>query len=85
MSDSELKKILWRCRRGTKELDLILESFAQKRYRSLDVELREQFDKLLQIQDPVLADWLCYKNTPDMEFRKIVTEVLKTTPNSEPT
>ena len=82
MSDTELKKILWRCRRGTKELDLILESFAEKRYGSLDIDLREQFDKLLQIQDPVLTDWLCYKNTPDTEFRKIVTEVLKATPNS---
>ena len=81
MSDSELKKVLWRCRRGTKELDLILGNFVESRYRSLDSALREQFDKLLKIQDPVLADWLCFDQSPDSEFSEIVGEILKTTPD----
>ncbi len=77
MPDSELKKVLWRCRRGTKELDLVLGTFAKKRYASLDTELKGQFDRLLQIQDPLLAEWLCLDHEPDEELRDIVHEILK--------
>jgi len=77
MLDSELKKVLWRCRRGTKELDLILGAFAQNWYGSLDRTLKIQFDKLLQMQDPLLADWLCFDHEPDEEVREIVREILQ--------
>lgn len=83
MSDPELKKVLWHCRRGSKELDLILENFVESRYRSLEPALREQFDKLLQIQDPVLAEWLCFEQCPDARFSEIVDEILKTTTGSK--
>lgn len=77
MPNSELKKVLWRCRRGTKELDLILGTFAKNWYGSLDQRLKVQFDRLLQMQDPLLAEWLCFDHEPDEEVKEIVHEILQ--------
>ncbi|MEJ2178138.1 MAG: succinate dehydrogenase assembly factor 2 [Gammaproteobacteria bacterium] len=82
MPNSELKKVLWRCRRGTKELDLILGTFARTWYGSLDHGLKVQFDRLLQMQDPRLAEWLCFDQEPDEEVREIVREILQRKLNS---
>ena len=55
----------WRCRRGTKELDVVLNRFLEAKYDSLsDVEL-QSFDKLLNTQDTILWYWLSGQETPD--------------------
>jgi antitoxin CptB len=54
-SDPELRRLLWRCRRGLKELDLLLERFARG---GLPLPLRGRFALLLELPDPVLADYL---------------------------
>jgi antitoxin CptB len=53
--DPELRRLLWRCRRGLKELDLLLERFARG---GLPLPLRGRFALLLELPDPVLADYL---------------------------
>ncbi|MGI9318342.1 MAG: succinate dehydrogenase assembly factor 2, partial [bacterium] len=77
LSDPEFKKVLWRCRRGTKELDLILGRFAEDRYTSLNQDLKRQFDRLLKMQDPILTEWLCFHQKPDMEVADIVKKILE--------
>lgn len=74
--DPALKRILWRCRRGTRELDLILSSFVRSRYPALDKAQRSRFEELLQVQDPVVTDWLCNDATPDPAFVEIVSMIL---------
>ncbi|MCF6319682.1 MAG: succinate dehydrogenase assembly factor 2, partial [Proteobacteria bacterium] len=58
--NERLKKgyLQWRCRRGTKELDVVLNRFLDAKYDSLtDIELHN-FDALLNTQDTVLWYWL---------------------------
>ena len=55
-----LKKgyLQWRCRRGTKELDVVLTTFLEASYETLsDSELLE-FDALLNTQDTELWYWI---------------------------
>ena len=62
-----LKKgyLKWRCRRGTKELDVVLDGFLEKNYNQLtDAELI-QFDELLNTQDTQLWYWLSGQQTPE--------------------
>ena len=54
-SDSPL---LWRCRRGLKELDLLLERFARERLRDVSPEMQRAFGRLLELPDPVLVELL---------------------------
>jgi len=57
-ADPELRRLLWRCRRGLKELDLLLERFARGRLPGAPRALRERFARLLELPDPVLAQYL---------------------------
>ena len=51
-------RLLWRCRRGMKELDVLLERFARKRLGSADAAERHTFARFLELPDPLLADYL---------------------------
>jgi antitoxin CptB len=51
-------RLLWRCRRGLKELDLLLERFATERLGSESPRLQGAFERLLELPDPVLVELL---------------------------
>ena len=51
-------RLLWRCRRGLKELDLLLERFARERWAGTSPGLKGGFERLLELPDPVLAELL---------------------------
>ncbi len=76
-SDVNIKKILWRCRRGTKELDLVLTEFVELNFRNLSAEEQDSFQALLEVEDPLLTRWLCLNETPqDHGMVKIVERIL---------
>ncbi len=50
-------RLLWRCRRGMKELDLLLEHYVHSLPGDAGADTRE-FERLLELPDPVLADYL---------------------------
>ncbi len=75
MQDSNLKKIRWRCRRGTKELDVILERFVSTNFETLGYQDKQQLDRLLDVQDPTLTEWLCQNTPPPDEFNDIVSKI----------
>jgi antitoxin CptB len=54
----EVKRLRWRCRRGVRELDILLTRFLDERFERLDAEGRESFAALLECQDPDVVDWL---------------------------
>lgn len=51
---SELSRYKLRCRRGMKELDVVLENYLQRHFSLADAHERQQFDALLELQDPIL-------------------------------
>jgi antitoxin CptB len=64
VADPDLRRALWRCRRGMKELDLLLERFARTRLAHSSAAERAQFEELLGLPDPLLADYLLGGLTP---------------------
>jgi antitoxin CptB len=48
------RRLLWRCRRGLLELDLVLKAFVETYYPSLGAEELRHFDKLLDLTDTEL-------------------------------
>ena len=56
--DETLRRLRWHCRRGTKELDLLLLRYVDQVYPGADAAVRHDFERLLESQDPELAGWL---------------------------
>jgi antitoxin CptB len=57
-------RLLWRCRRGMKELDVMLERFARAALAQGSPEDRALFEQLLSLPDPLLARYLLAGETP---------------------
>ena len=53
-----MRRLRWRCRRGTKELDRILGGFFEEDYAGLNDAQQSAFAELLEQQDPLIYDWL---------------------------
>ena len=79
MEEWERRKVLYRCRRGTRELDEILLDFVGREYGELSSQQREAFGKLLDTEDPLLNEWLCLGIRPaDHGMVEIVERILST-------
>jgi len=77
MEEAERRKILYRCRRGTRELDEILIAFVDREYVELSPTLKGAFEKLLDVEDPLLNEWLCLGIQPaDQGLVEIVERIL---------
>ena len=63
-SRAELRKLEWRCRRGMKELDLLLLRYLRQRHERATREERATFAELLELPDPDLARYLITGDVP---------------------
>ncbi|AHE67081.1 succinate dehydrogenase assembly factor 2 [Legionella oakridgensis] len=76
ISSEKRAKIIWHCRRGMLELDLILNRFMEKQFEFLSSNQVEAFEKLLSCQDPDIYAWLMgYEQPKDRELIDIVAIV----------
>lgn len=74
---SELSRIRWQCRRGMKELDLVLEGYLVNRYAAASIEEQQAFASLLNLTDPVLLAFIMGREQPDTEEQRRVVESLR--------
>ncbi len=77
---AELAQLRWKCRRGMKELDLLLEGYLVERYPQAAVAEQEAFRALLDLQDPVLFDYVTGRERPASEDERRVIDALRRTP-----
>jgi antitoxin CptB len=54
----KLSPLKWQCRRGVKELDIVLSHYLKQNYLSADKQEQIAFKQLLELEDPVLFDLL---------------------------
>ena len=54
----ELGKLRWQCRRGVRELDVLMTRFLDESYSGLTDQERSAFRKLLEVQDPIIMGWI---------------------------
>ena len=58
-------RLLWRCRRGIKEMDIVLQNFIKDSYDELNNENKSAFSKLLEEQDLDILNWILGKGKPE--------------------
>ena len=74
--DLEGRRLLWRCRRGMKELDVILDRFARAELPAASAEQRRTFALFLELPDPVLVDYLLgYAIPPEPELAELAGRI----------
>ena len=74
--DPEARRLLWRCRRGMKELDVLLERFARRELPGASTEQRQTLTRLLELPDPELVDYLLGQAIPpDPELAGLVNRI----------
>jgi antitoxin CptB len=73
---SELARLRWRARRGTRELDQLLGWWLDERHGLADAATRADFADLLEMPDPDLWDWLMGKQQPtEPRFAALIDEI----------
>jgi antitoxin CptB len=71
-----MQRIRWRCRRGKLELDLFLIPFFDDCYTSLSENERQDFQRLLEEQDPDLhAFFMKEKECDDARLRTLIEKI----------
>ena len=65
LSERELSKLRWRCRRGLLENDLLIEKFFQRHEASLTVSQAQGLNDLMDLSDNDLLDLLLQRREPD--------------------
>lgn len=65
MTDEEVRRLSWRCRRGLLELDIVLQRFSEHHLAGLSAQELLVFDSLLDL--------------PDNDFLEVVTSRIKCT------
>ncbi len=53
---SKISQLKWQCRRGTKELDFVLNNYLEHYYQSASQSEQSAFKQLIELEDPILYD-----------------------------
>lgn len=61
MNDVTKKKLEWRCRRGTRELDRMTQYYLKRCYDVAGAVRQRAFEEMLELPDPKLHDLLTGK------------------------
>ncbi|MBA3535141.1 MAG: succinate dehydrogenase assembly factor 2 [Tatlockia sp.] len=77
MNSLRKAKLLWQCRRGMLELDLILGRFAEKQLDLMTETQIDAFEELLTCIDPELYSWLMGQSTPTNRELAEIVEFIK--------
>lgn len=70
-------KLRWQCRRGTKELDLMLQRYLDSGYLIADEDEKAQFVELLELEDDDLVAVLMGELDVETEKMKILVEKIR--------
>lgn len=60
----DMGRLRWRCRRGMRELDVLLTRYLERTYPSSSPAERVAFVELLELPDPDLFGYLVGRTTP---------------------
>lgn len=71
------KQLVWRCRRGVRELDVLFTRFLASDYAQLSPVQQADFQRILEVQDPIIMDWLFGKYDSDDAGLQEIVEILK--------
>jgi antitoxin CptB len=75
--DFNLARLRWRCRRGMRELDVMLTRYLDRAWATASPAERAAFVQLVEMQDPELFGYLVGRTTPAEETQLAVINCIR--------
>ena len=72
-----LNKLRWKSRKGIRELDILLQSYLDTHYSSLDSQDKKLFEEILEIDTYDLLNAISGKSSYNEKYESIITELSK--------
>lgn len=70
------RRLRWQCRRGMKELDVLLVRWLDAGFSAASARDRQNFERLLKVEDDQLWNWfLGRSHSPDPELDDLVQRI----------
>ena len=72
---SQRSRLLWRCRRGIREMDILLQDYLELYYDTSSANEKNTFEELLDEADLDILSWIMQKTSPDEKYIGIITTI----------
>ena len=73
----EQRKVIYRARRGLKELDIYFDPYVKHQYLTAPADEQALFEELVEQEDPDLLDWFMEVSEPPRPEMKTLIQKLK--------
>jgi len=73
----EHSRLRWRCRRGMRELDLMLSAWLELAFERASPQQRTDFERLLELPAPELERYLLWGVVPDEPARAALVQAIR--------
>ncbi len=80
---SQRSRLIWRCRRGIREMDILLLDYLETHYDTATVENQNTFVELLEENDLDILSWMMEKTSPDEKYIKLIKFIRESATNSK--
>ena len=77
-------RILWRSRRGIRELDIVFSRFLERHYPALSFDDNAAFEQLLLENDLDIYDWLMGRQPIPAHYRDVMRLMESSLPHHQP-
>jgi antitoxin CptB len=76
-ADVDLARLRWRCRRGMRELDVMLTRYLDRVWETASSAERDAFVQLVELQDPDLFGYLVGRASPAEEPQRAIIACIR--------
>ena len=71
----ELSRVIWKCRKGIREIDILLSRYTAKVYPTLNSKQQDIYVEFIDLDTYEILDMLLKNKPRDLKFQKIVEEL----------
>lgn len=75
MVNTDISRLRWRCRRGMREMDLLLGSFLDQYYAEASMEVQQAFARILDEIDQDILDWVMQRRPSPPEYDDLLVQL----------
>ena len=80
---SQRSRLIWRCRRGIREMDILLLDYLETHYDNASTEDQNTFEELLEENDLDILSWIMEKTSPDEKYIDLITFIRESAINAK--
>lgn len=71
----EQRKVIYRARRGLKELDYYIDPYVREHFLTAPADEQATFVNLMTEEDPDLLDWFLFNQPPKAEYASLIAKL----------